>query len=124
VRANVASNQQRQALPLLKNESPLVGTGLEKEILHMSNAVILAEAKGEVIYVDGKRIKVKYTKGIKEYTLTNFAKSNQKSVIHQTPSVSLGDKVKKGQLLAEGPSALNGELAIGVNLKIAFMPWE
>jgi DNA-directed RNA polymerase subunit beta len=124
VRANVASNQQRQALPLLRNEAPLVGTGLEGPMLRMTHAAIVADGDGEVIYVDGKRIKIKYGKDVKEYTLTTFSKSNQKSVIHQKPTVTLGDKVKKDDLIAEGPSADNGELAIGVNLKIAFLPWE
>ncbi len=124
VRTNVASNQQRQGLPLLKNDAPLVGTWLEGDILKMTNAVILAEDDGEVAYVDGKRIKVKYRSGLKEYFLTTFKKSNQKSVIHQKALVWLGQKVEKGQILAEGPSADNGEMAIGVNLKIAFIPWE
>lgn len=95
VRANVASNQQRQALPLLRNQSPLVGTGLEKDILRMTHAAIIADKAGEVIYVDGKRIKVKYGKDVKEYDLTTFVKSNQKSVINQKPTVVLGQKVKK-----------------------------
>lgn len=124
VRANVASNQQRQALPLLRNQSPLVGTGLEGDILRRTHAAIVADASGEVIYVDGKRIKVKYGKDVKEYELVTFVKSNQKTVINQKPVVFLGQKVKKGDLLAEGPSADNGELGIGVNLKIAFLPWE
>jgi DNA-directed RNA polymerase subunit beta len=90
----------------------------------MTHAVILAEDEGEVIYVDGKRIKVKYKKGIKEYSLTTFKKSNQKSLLHQKSLVTLGQKVKKGDIMAEGPSADNGELAIGVNIKVAFMSWE
>lgn len=90
----------------------------------MTNAVILADDDGEVTYVDGKRIKVKYKSGVKEYAMTTFKKSNQKSVIHQKALVSLGEKVEKGQILAEGPSADNGEMAIGVNLKIAFIPRE
>lgn len=101
VRASVATSQQRQALPLLKNDAPLVGTGQEREIVRMTNAVVLAEDTGEIMYVDGKRIKVKYKSGTKEYELTTFLKSNHKTAITQIPRVSLGQKVKKGDLLAE-----------------------
>ncbi|MEI7558807.1 MAG: hypothetical protein WCJ45_08785 [bacterium] len=95
VRASIATNQQRQALPLLKNDPPLVGTGLERDIVQMTHAVIKAEAEGEVIYVDGKRVKVKYKTGIKEYPLVVFARSNSKSCMTQIPRVSLGEKLKK-----------------------------
>jgi DNA-directed RNA polymerase subunit beta len=95
VRASIATNQQRQALPLLKNDAPLVGTGLERDIVQMTHAVIKAEAEGEVIYVDGKRVKVKYKTGIKEYPLVVFARSNSKSCMTQIPRVSLGEKLKK-----------------------------
>jgi DNA-directed RNA polymerase subunit beta len=101
VRASIATSQQRQALPLLKNTSPLVGTGQEREIVRMTNAVVLAEEDGEVIYVDGKRVKVKYKAGTKEYVLITFLKSNHKTAIVQVPCVHLGQKVKKGDLLAE-----------------------
>ena len=94
VRASVATNQQRQALPLLKNDAPLVGTGLERDIVQMTHAVLKAEAEGEVIYVDGKRIKIKYKTGIKEYPLVVFERSNSKSCITQLPRVSLGQKIK------------------------------
>lgn len=91
----------------------------------MTHAVILADGEGEVIYVDGKRVKVKYKKGgTKEYELTIFKKSNQKTLIHQVPRVTLGQKVKEGDLLAEGPCAQNGEIAVGKNLRVAYMPWE
>jgi DNA-directed RNA polymerase subunit beta len=122
VRASIATSQQRQALPLLKNTSPLVGTGQEREVVRMTNAVILAEEEGEVIYVDGKRIKIKYKAGTKEYELITFLKSNHKTAIVQIPRVNLGQKVKKGDLLAEGPSSVNGELSLGNALRIAFMP--
>ena len=89
VRASIATNQQRQALPLLKNDAPLVGTGLERDIVQMTHAVLKAEAEGEVVYVDGKRIKIKYKTGIKEYQLIVFARSNSKSCMHQVPRVSL-----------------------------------
>jgi DNA-directed RNA polymerase subunit beta len=124
VRAAVATNQQRQALPLLKNDKPLVGTGLEKDILAMTHAVITADASGEVIYVDGKRIKVKYKSGVKEYQLINFARSNHKTSLHQVPRVSIGQKVTVGDILAEGPCAVDGEMALGKMLKVAFIPWE
>ncbi|RAL56808.1 DNA-directed RNA polymerase subunit beta [SR1 bacterium human oral taxon HOT-345] len=124
VRASVATNQQRQALPLLKNDAPLVGTGLERDIVRMTHAVIKAEADGEVIYVDGGSVKVKYKDGTKEYHLTTFVRSNHKTCITQVPCVDLGQKVKKGDLLAEGPCSVNGEMAVGKSLRVAFMPWK
>ncbi|MFC2494842.1 MAG: DNA-directed RNA polymerase subunit beta [Candidatus Absconditicoccaceae bacterium] len=124
VRASVATNQQRQALPLLKNDAPLVGTGLERDIVRMTHAVIKAEADGEVIYVDGGSVKVKYKDGMKEYQLTTFVRSNHKTCITQVPCVDLGQKVKKGDLLAEGPCSVNGEMAVGKSLRVAFMPWK
>lgn len=124
VRAGMATNMQRQAVPLMRNDAPLVGTGLEADIAAMTYAVIHAEEDGEVIYVDGKRIKVKYKKGIKEYNLITFKRSNQKTVVNQRAVVSVGDKVKQGTILAEGPSIEDGEMALGKNLRIAFMPWE
>ncbi|GHW02613.1 DNA-directed RNA polymerase subunit beta [candidate division SR1 bacterium] len=124
VRASIATSQQRQAIPLLKNTSPLVATGQERNIVRMTNAVILADEDGEIIYVDGKRIKLKFKGGTKEYELTTFLKSNDKTVIVQKPMVSLGQQVKKGDLLADGPSSVGGELALGNSLRIAFMPWK
>jgi len=125
VRASMGTNMQRQAVPLLKPEAPLVGTGLEGDIASMTYAVIKAEWPGEVIYVDGKRVKVKYKKwGVKEYDVINFKRSNQKTIIHQYPKVSLGQKVVEGDVLIEGPSVVDGEIAIGKNLRIAFMSWE
>lgn len=124
VRAAVATNQQRQALPLLKNDKPLVGTGLERDILMMTHAVVTAEDAGEVLYADGKRVKVKYKSGTKEYPLITFMRSNHKTCLHQVPRVSAGQKVKAGDLLAEGPCSIDGELSIGKTLKVAFMPWE
>ncbi len=125
VRASMGTNMQRQAVPLIKPEAPLVGTGLEWDIADMTYAIIKAEGAWEVIYVDGKRIKVKYKKdGIKEYDLVTFKRSNQKTVIHQRPKVSLGQKIKKGDVLLEGPSVVDGEIALGKNLRVAFMSWE
>lgn len=95
VRAAIATNQQRQALPLLKNDTPYVGTGLESDIIQMTHAVTKAEDAGEVVYVDGKRIKIRYQKGTKEYMLGVFMRSNQKTCMNQLPRVSLGQKVKK-----------------------------
>ena len=125
VRAMIATNQHRQGLPLLKSEPPFAGTWLEADVVSMTHAVITAEGEGEVIYVDGKRVKVKY-KGnkTKEYELIIFTKSNQKSTLHQYPTVQLGQKVSKWDILAEWPSVRKGEMAVGKNLKIAFMPWE
>jgi DNA-directed RNA polymerase subunit beta len=124
VRAGMATNMQRQAVPLMFNDAPLVGTWLEHDIAAMTYAVISAEDDWEVIYVDGKRVKVKYKKGIKEYSLINFKRSNQKSIINQRAKVSIGQKVKQWDVLAEGPSIENGEIALGKNLRVAFMPWE
>ena len=124
VRAAVATNQQRQALPLLKNDEPLVGTWLEKDILSATHAVIMAEEDGEVIYADGKRVKVKYKKATKEYPIMNFVRSNHKTTMHQLLRVSPGQKVKKWDILIEWPCAVNGEMSVWKNLRIAFMPWE
>ncbi len=125
VRASVATNQHRQAVPLVKNEAPLIWTWLEKDIISMTHAVIEAEDDWEVIYVDGKRVKVKYKKlWTKEYKLTVFKKSNQKTILHQVPRVSLKQKVKKWDVLAEWPCSDNWELAVWKNLRIAFLPWE
>lgn len=125
VRAAMGTNMQRQAVPLIKPEASFVGTGLEGDIAAMTYAVVRAEGQGEVVYVDGKRVKVRYTKGgTKEYEAIAFKRSNQKTVVHQIPRVSLGDKVKAGDILLEGPSVVDGEIALGKNLKVAFMPWE
>ena len=123
VRASMGTNQHRQWLPLLQNDAPLVGTGLES-MIKQTHAVILAEDDGEVVYVDWKRIKVKYKSWIKEYTLTVYKRSNAKSCIHQKARVSLWQKVVKWDVLAEWPNAENGELAMWKNLKVAFMPWK
>ncbi len=125
VRASMGTNMQRQAVPLIKPEPPLVGTGLEGDIADMTYAVVKAEEAWEVVYVDGKRVKVKYKKlWTREYDLINFKRSNQKTVIHQWPKVSLGQKVKKWDVMIEGPSVVDGEISLGKNLRVAFMSWE
>lgn len=123
VRASMGTNQHRQGLPLLRNDSPLVGTWLE-DMVKRTHAVILAEEDWEIIYVDGKRVKVKYKSWIKEYKLINYKRSNAKTCITQMARVSLWQKVKKWDILAEWPCSENWELAVGKNLKIAFMPWK
>ncbi len=124
-RANMGTNMQRQAIPLLKGESNLVGTGLEWDVAERTHSLVLAEDDGEVLYVDWKRIKVKYKKlWIKEYKLIVFQKSNQKTSINQIPKVSLWQKIKKGDILYEGPSVVDWELALGKNLNVAFMSYD
>jgi len=125
VRASIATNQQRQALPLLKPDVPLVGTWLERPILSMTHAILNAEWDWEVIYVDGKRVKIKYKKTwIKEYDMLNFQRSNHKTTMHQKPTVSLWQKVSKWDLIIEWPCAVDWEIALWKMLKVAFMAWE
>ncbi len=123
VRASMGTNQHRQGLPLLKNDAPLVGTWLESIVQH-THAVILAEEDGEVVYVDGNRVKVKYKTWIKEYKLVTFKRSNAKTCVNQVVRVSLKQKVKKWEILAEWPCSENWELAVGKNLNVALMPWK
>jgi len=134
-RALMGSNMQRQAVPLLRPESPIVGTGLEERAAKDSRAIISAEGDGEVVYVSGTEIRVKYDRselqqncyfdgGIKSYTLQKFERSNQDTTVNQRPVVEVGDKVKKGYCLADGCSTQKGELALGRNLLVAFMPWR
>lgn len=124
-RALMGSNMQRQAVPLLKTEAPLVGTGLERKVAIDSGAVICSKASGIVTAVDAKKIIVTDKKG-NEYLhrLLNFEKSNQSMCLHQKPIVDLNEKVKKGQILADGPATSGGDLALGKNILIAFIPWE
>ncbi len=125
VRAMIATNQHRQGIPLIKSDSPLVGTGLESDIIADTHQIITAEGEWEVIYIDGKRVRVKYKKwGTKEYELVIFKKSNQKTLIHQYPKVTLWQKVSEWDILVEWSAVENGELAVGKNLKVAFMPWQ
>lgn len=134
-RALMGSNMQRQALPLLRPESPIVGTGLEKSIAQDSRVLINAEGEGVIEYVDANEIKVRYNRteedrlvsfddDVVTYKLTKFVRTNQGSCINLSPIVKKGDKVQPGQILCEGFATQKGELAIGKNLKVAFMPWK
>lgn len=134
-RALMGSNMQRQAVPLLRPEAPVVGTGLEQRAARDSRAIITADADGEVVYVSATEIRVKYKRtedeqhcyfdgGVKSYKLNKFIRTNQDTTINQRPVVKIGDKVKAGQALADGCSTDKGELALGRNLLVAFMPWR
>jgi DNA-directed RNA polymerase subunit beta len=137
-RALMGSNMQRQSVPLLQPAAPLVGTGLEEKIARDSRTLIVAERNGTVDYVDAERIVVLYDidensaealmsfedKRRVEYTLTKFFRTNQDTCINQKATVKPGDKVKKGDVLADGPATNHGELALGRNVLVAFMPWN
>lgn len=125
VRALMGTNMQRQAVPLIKPEAPFCGTWVEWDILEKTYAIQKAEQSWEVVYVDANRVKVKYRSlWIREYDLITFQKSNQKTIIHQVPRVSLWQKVKKWDILFEWPSVIDWELSIWKNLRVAFMPYE
>ena len=123
-RALMGANMQRQAVPLMITQSPLVGTGLEYRAAVDTGDVILADEGGTVVDVDADRIVVDGKNGKDSYPLTKFMRSNQGTLIHQKPIVGLGDKVRAEQVLADGSSTDQGELALGANLLVAFMPWE
>jgi DNA-directed RNA polymerase subunit beta len=134
-RALMGSNMMRQAVPLLRPEAPIVGTGLERQVAKDSRVLINAEGDGVVEYVDAERIVIKYDMTdqerlvsfedeFKEYKLIKFRKTNQGSAINLKPIVSKGNKVVKGQVLCEGYATEKGELALGRNMKVAFMPWK
>ncbi len=124
-RASMGTNMQRQAVPLLKPQRPVVGTGMEAVAGRNSNHVILAEQNGDISYVDGSRIVVIYANGKKvEYKLQNFLRSNQGTCLNQRPIVTSGQKVKKGDVLADGASIDQGDLALGANLIAAYVPFE
>ena len=125
-RALMGANMQRQAVPLVRAEAPYVGTGIERRAAHDGADVILAEDDGEVVEISGDVIAVKYAGSAKkiEHKLMKFHRSNQDTCINQIIRVSEGQKITKGQLLADGPSTDDGELALGKNLLVAFMPWE
>ncbi len=134
-RALMGSNMQRQAVPLLKPEAPIVGTGLEGRVALDSRALILAEGDGTVEFVDANKIVIRYQmnedellvsfdEDSKTYNLIKFRRTNQDTTINLTPIVKKGQKVKKGEPLVEGYATENGELALGRNLKVAYMPWQ
>ena len=123
-RALMGANMQRQALPLLTTEAPYVGTGVEYVAARDSGAVVVAKADGVVEYVDAKKIIVKNAKGKDIYELTTFERSNQGETANQSPIVRAGDKVRRGQVIADGPSTNMGELALGKNVVVAFMTFN
>jgi len=128
-RALMGSNMQRQAVPVLRAEKPLVGTGLESVVARDSGVCVVARNKGVVESVDASRIVVRVTDKKADsaadiYNLIKYTRSNQNTCINQRPIVKVGDSVKKGDVLADGPSIDNGELALGQNIRIAFMPWN
>ena len=120
-RALMGANMQRQAVPLLQPESPIVGTGVEYVAAKYSGATIIAKADGVVEYADSLKIVVKNAKGEDTYYLANFERSNASTTINHKPLVKKGDKVKRGEVIADGPSTQNGELALGRNMTVAFM---
>ena len=122
-RALTGSNMQRQAVPLLCPESATVGTGIEKAVAENSGHLIQASADGEVVRADADEDHVKYADGVKIYTLKHFVKNNDDRCYNQKVRVERGDKVKKGDILIEGASIAGGEIALGKNLLVAFMPW-
>ncbi|BAU55429.1 DNA-directed RNA polymerase subunit beta [Mucilaginibacter gotjawali] len=134
-RALMGSNMQRQAVPLLRPEAPIVGTGLEGRVAKDSRTLINAEGDGVVEYVDANEIRIRYDRNeqdrlisfegdSKSYRLTKFKKTNQSTTINLKPIVKKGQRVEKGQVLCEGYATQDGELALGRNLKVAFMPWQ
>ncbi len=134
-RALMGSNMQRQAVPLMRCEAPIVGTGIEARVAKDSNVLINAERSGVVEYVDANEIRIRYDRtdneklvsfedDVKVYKLTKYVRTNQATCINLRPIVRKGDKVTKGQILCEGYATQNGELALGKNLLVAFMPWK
>ena len=135
-RALMGSNMQRQAVPIIKLQAPIVGTGMEREIARASGAMIIAQHDGVVEYVSSEKIVVRLdesmftniddwvSQGVETYHLRKFQRSSYYTWIHQSPIVAVGDLIKKGDILSNGSSVLNGELALGANLTVAFMPWH
>ena len=124
-RALMGSNMQRQAVPLLRTEAPYVGTGIERKVAIDSGAVVTSEVSGVVTYVDAHLIKIMSDEGIEvTYPLLNYERSNQAMCLHQKPIVDLGERVEKGAVIADGPATKGGDLALGRNILMAFMPWE
>ena len=123
-RALMGANMQRQAVPLIKTESPIVGTGLEHEVAKSTGQLVVADEDGEVTYSDANKLNIKYKSGTRTYEPQHFVRSNDGTSINQKVVVKTGDKVKKGQPLIEGMSVASGELALGKDVLVAFMPWE
>jgi DNA-directed RNA polymerase subunit beta len=125
-RALMGANMQRQAVPLLRPQAPIIGTGMEYRAAKDSGGCVLARANGDVVAVDAQAITLKHDEdGLEhEYDLLKFTRSNAGTCINQRPIVSVGDRVMRGQILADGPSSDEGELALGQNVLVAFMPWE
>ncbi len=124
-RALMGANMQRQAVPLIKTESPYVGTGMEYKAAHDCGVVVVAKEDGHVSYVDADRIIVTDAEGVEhEYELVKMLRSNQGTCINQRPIVVKGEEVKKGDVLADGPATANGEVSLGRNMLIGFMTWE
>ncbi|GBD34095.1 DNA-directed RNA polymerase subunit beta [bacterium HR34] len=124
-RALMGSNMQRQAVPLVKPQAPLVGTGMESYVASCSGHVLIAEEDGVVTYVDASTIKIKEKTGEeREYKLKTFVRTNQYTCFHQKPIVKVGDKVKKGDIITDGPAIDKGRLALGANVLVAFMPFR
>ena len=134
-RALMGSNMMRQAVPLLRTEAPIVGTGLEGQLIRDSRTQITAEGSGVIEFVDATTIRIRYDRtedeefvsfedAVKEYTIPKFRKTNQSTTVDLRPICHKGDRVVAGQILTEGYSTENGELALGKNLKVAFMPWK
>ena len=125
MRALTGANQQRQAVPLIKQESPLIGTGMEETVARQSSWGVFAEDDGEVYYVDGKKVSIKYKKlGLRDYDLISFYRSNDNTCFTQKPILNVGDTFKKGDAIVDGPTMINGELSLGINLKAALMFYE
>jgi DNA-directed RNA polymerase subunit beta len=134
-RALMGSNMMRQAVPLMRTESPIVGTGIEGQVIQDSRTQVMAEGSGEILYVDATTIKIKYDRteeeeftsfedDIKTYDIPKFRKTNQNTTIDLRPVCYVGQQVKAGEILTEGYATQDGELALGRNLKVAFMPWK
>ena len=134
-RALMGSNMMRQAVPLLRSEAPIVGTGLEGQLIRDSRTQITAEGAGTIEYVDATTIRIRYDRteeeefvafesAVKEYNIPKFRKTNQSTTIDLRPICEVGQRVEEGMILTEGYSTENGELALGRNLKVAFMPWK
>jgi len=134
-RALMGSNMMRQAVPLITSEAPIVGTGIEGQLIQDSRTQLVAEGNGEVLYVDADVIRIKYDRtedeefisfepSVKEYKIPKFQRTNQNTTIDLHPIVRKGDKVEAGQIMTEGFATQNGELALGKNLKVAYIPWK